>query len=114
MTKAARFENLTPCDVLQAMTPGEQYTLHEITRRSGVGLSSTRALLASSIAEGLLRTGLVRQRTVYWRPSEVELARERLSVEEAQQTRAVLKGYDALLRRQQELSMLARPRPAAR
>lgn len=111
MTKAAKSAKLTTADVLQNMLPGERYTIHEIMTRLGVGISSTRSLLAGPVSEGRIRTGQEGRRNVYWHPTEDEPDPERKTAEQPQQTQPTLTGYDASFRRMQELSMLARPRP---
>jgi hypothetical protein len=111
MTKAANSASLISADVLQHMIPGERYTLHEIMTRLGVGISSARSLLAGPILEGRIKSGYEGRRNVYWRPTEEEAGPERKTAERPQQTPAILTGYDASIRRIQELSMRARPRP---
>ncbi|WP_090807973.1 hypothetical protein [Paraburkholderia tuberum] len=95
------------------MVPGTRYALHQITKRVDGSIPNVQAALADCVARGVLRKAMSGKRAVYWVPTEEEIQNEQPDAKRYASPQATLQGYEATMRRFQDLCMATRPpRPA--
>ncbi|MCI0151925.1 hypothetical protein KNO81_39495 [Paraburkholderia sediminicola] len=108
MTKAEQKLAITPATVLACMTPGTLYTSVQIARLIGTGPPEAQRMLSACVATGTVKESRDGRRAVYRLRTEEDIQGERERAERNMLPKGVLRGYDAVNRRFQDLCMASR------